>query len=53
LLAGRTDMPTKFFQPSYLRLWLFLGLAGSVTLALFVIVLPLRGGLKSFRRLEV
>jgi ABC-2 type transport system permease protein len=53
LLAGRADMPPKLLQAPYLRLWLVLGLAGSVTLALFVIVLPLRGGLRSFRRLEV
>ena len=53
LLAGRADMPPRLLQPSYLRLWLVLGIAGSIALALIVIVLPLRSGLKSFRRLEV
>jgi ABC-2 type transport system permease protein len=53
LLAGRTDMPTRLLSPSYLRLWLVLGIAGSITLALIVIALPLRSGLKAFRRLEV
>jgi ABC-2 type transport system permease protein len=53
LLASRTDMPTRLLSPSYLRLWLVLGIAGSITLALIVIALPLRSGLKAFRRLEV
>jgi ABC-2 type transport system permease protein len=53
LLAGKADMPPKLLQPSYLRFWLMLGILASVILAALVTVLPLRGGLKSFRRLEV
>lgn len=53
LLAGRAEMPPRLLQPSYLRLWLMLGILGSIVLAAIVIVLPLRAGLKSFRRLEV
>jgi ABC-2 type transport system permease protein len=53
LLATRTEMPPKLLQPYYLRLWLVLGLAGSALLAAVVTALPLRAGLKHFRRLEV
>ncbi len=53
LLAGRADMPPKLLQPYYLRLWMMLGIVGSVVLAALVTALPLRGGLRHFRRLEV
>jgi ABC-2 type transport system permease protein len=53
LLAGKTDMPPKLLQPSYLRFWLMLGILASIVLATIVTVLPLRSGLKSFRKLEV
>jgi ABC-2 type transport system permease protein len=53
LLSSRTEMPPRMLQPYYLRLWLVLGLAGSVVLAALVTALPLRGGFKHFRRLEV
>jgi ABC-2 type transport system permease protein len=51
--AGRTEMPPRLLQPNYLRMWMILGLVGSVVLAALVTALPLRGGLKHFRRLEV
>ncbi len=53
LLSGKTDLPPKLLQPEYLRFWLMLGIFASVVLAGIVTILPLRGGLKSFRRLEV
>jgi ABC-2 type transport system permease protein len=53
LLAGKAEMPPKLLQPAYLRFWLLLGILASMVLAALVTVLPLRGGLKSFRRLEV
>jgi ABC-2 type transport system permease protein len=53
LLAGKAEMPPKLLQPGYLRFWLLLGILASIVLAAIVTVLPLRGGLKSFRRLEV
>jgi ABC-2 type transport system permease protein len=54
LLAGKgAEMPPKLLQPSWLRLWLMLGILASVILAAIVTILPLRGGLRSFRRLEV
>jgi ABC-2 type transport system permease protein len=53
LLAGKTELPPKLLQPEYLRFWLMLGILASVILASLVTILPLRGGLRSFRRLEV
>jgi ABC-2 type transport system permease protein len=53
LAAGRSEMPPRLLQPYYLRLWLALGLVASSVLATLVTVLPLRGGLRTFRRLEV
>ena len=49
LLPGTTPMMT----PLYMKAWLPLGIAGSIVLAAIVTVLPLRGGLRSFRKLEV
>jgi ABC-2 type transport system permease protein len=51
--ASRADMPPRMLQPYYLRFWLLLGIFGSVILAAIVTALPLRSGLKHFRRLEV
>jgi ABC-2 type transport system permease protein len=53
LLAGRAEMPPRLLHDDYLRLWMVLGLVGSVVLAALVTVLPLRGGFRHFRRLEV
>ena len=51
--CSRADMPPKMLQPHLLRFWLLLGIFGSVVLAAVVTALPLRSGLKHFRRLEV
>jgi len=53
LLAGKAEMPPKLLQPQYLRFWLMLGILASMILAAIVTILPLRGGLRAFRRLEV
>jgi ABC-2 type transport system permease protein len=53
LLAGKAEMPPKLLQPTYLRFWLLLGIGASIVLAALVTALPLRGGLRSFRKLEV
>ena len=53
LLAGKAEMPPRLLQPTYLRLWLLLGIAGSVALAVAVTLVPLRNGLKAFRNLEI
>jgi ABC-2 type transport system permease protein len=53
LLAGRAEMPPRLLQEDYLRLWMILGLVGSLILAALVTALPLRGGFRHFRRLEV
>jgi ABC-2 type transport system permease protein len=52
LLAGR-EMPPRLLQGEYLRLWMVLGLVGSLILAALVTALPLRGGFRHFQRLEV
>jgi ABC-2 type transport system permease protein len=53
LLAGKAELPPKLLQPQYLRFWLMLGILASMILAAIVTILPLRGGLRAFRRLEV
>ena len=53
LLAGKAEMPPKLLEPQYLRFWLMLGILASMILAAIVTILPLRGGLRAFRRLEV
>lgn len=53
LLANGTDLPPRMLQPGFLKIWLALGIGGSFILAVIVTVLPMRSGLKAFRRLEV
>ena len=52
-LAKSTDVTQHFLQPKFLRLWIGLGIGGSIVLALLVTILPMRSGLRNFRRLEV
>ncbi len=52
LLANKDSSP-RMLQPGALRFYLLLGIFGSIVLAAVVTVLPLRGGLRSFRKLEV
>ena len=53
LLSYGREVPPRMFQPGFLRLWLGLGVGGSLLLASLVTIIPLRIGLKAFRRLEV
>ena len=53
LLSYGSEMPPRMLQSGFLKLWLGLGLGGSLVLAILVTVLPMRSGLKAFRQLEV
>ncbi len=53
LLSEATELPPRMLQSGYLKLWMTLGIGGSVLLAILVTVLPMRGGLKAFREIEV
>ena len=53
LLSSVAEVPPKMLRPGFLKLWLGLGVGGSLLLATLVTVLPMRGGLKAFRELEV
>lgn len=53
LLSYATEMPPRMLQPDFLKLWLSLGIGGSLILACIVTVIPLRSGLIAFRKLEV
>jgi ABC-2 type transport system permease protein len=52
LLSDAAEISTKWLKPDYLKLWLGLGLGGSILLALLVTLVPLSKGLKAFRDLE-
>jgi len=53
LLSSSTEIPPRMLQPGFLKLWLVLGVGGSLILAALVTILPMRSGLKAFRQLEV
>lgn len=53
LLSYSTEIPPRLLQPGFLKLWLSLGIGGSLILAAIVTVIPMRSGLKAFRELEV
>jgi len=53
LLASSTEIPPRMFQPGFLKLWLGLGIGGALILACLVTILPMRQGLRAFRKLEV
>jgi ABC-2 type transport system permease protein len=53
LLGIQGDLPWPSVRASYTQTWLVLGIIGSIVLAAVVTILPLRGGLRAFRRLEV
>ena len=53
LLSTTSEIPPRMLQPGFLRLWLGLGVGGSLVLAILVTVLPMRSGLKAFRDIEV
>jgi len=53
LLSSHMDNPPSILRPSFLILWLTLGISGSLLLTCLATVLPLRSGLRAFRQLEV
>jgi ABC-2 type transport system permease protein len=53
LLASATDVSLQWAKPHVLRVWMGLGMGGSLLLALLVTAVPMRYGLKAFRELEV
>jgi hypothetical protein len=53
LLASTAGVSFQWAQPQVLRIWMGLGMGGSLLLALLVTVVPLQYGLKAFRQLEV
>jgi ABC-2 type transport system permease protein len=52
LLAGKGPWGTAFFEPQYLKLWLIIGTGAAIVVGAVATVVPLRRGLKAFRRLE-
>ena len=52
LIAGNAPWRESFLNPSFLRLWLWGGSGTAMLVGLAAIVVPLRWGLRSFRRLE-
>jgi ABC-2 type transport system permease protein len=53
LLAGTADVSLQWAKPHVLRMWMGLGMGGSLLLAILVTFVPLQYGLKAFRKLEV
>jgi len=53
LLSHHMDMPPMILRPNFLILWLIIGISGSLLLSCIATVVPLRSGLKAFRKLEV
>ena len=53
LLSHATEVPSRMLQPGFLKLWLGLGVSGSLVLSALVAILPMRSGLRAFRDLEV
>lgn len=52
LLAGRGPWATEFMSPQYLRMWLILGTGAAIIVGALATVVPLRRGLRAFRKLE-
>jgi ABC-2 type transport system permease protein len=52
LLAGRGPWGSEFVNPQYLKLWLVVGTGAAVFVGAMATFVPMRRGLRSFRRLE-
>jgi ABC-2 type transport system permease protein len=52
LLAGKGPWGTAFVNPQYLKLWLVLGTGAAIVVGAIATVVPLRRGLRAFRKLE-
>jgi ABC-2 type transport system permease protein len=53
LLGHGSDTPLSVVDARYLRTWLAMGVVGSLVLGALVTIIPMQGGLKAFRRMEV
>jgi ABC-2 type transport system permease protein len=52
MLAGKGPWGAAFFSPQYLRLWLILGTGAAIIVGAIATIVPLRRGLRAFRKLE-
>jgi ABC-2 type transport system permease protein len=52
LLAGKGPWGAAFMDVQYLRLWLIIGTGAAIVVGAIATVLPLRRGLRAFRKLE-
>lgn len=52
LLAGKGPWGASFVEPQYLKLWLIIGTGAAIIVGAVATIVPLRRGLKAFRRLE-
>jgi ABC-2 type transport system permease protein len=52
LLAGKGPWGAAFVDPKYLRLWLVGGTGAAIVVGAVATIVPLRRGLRAFRRLE-
>ena len=52
LLAGKGPWGAAFVDPQYLKLWLIVGTGAAIIVGGIATVVPLRRGLRAFRRLE-
>ncbi|MCA9237219.1 MAG: hypothetical protein KDA44_17215 [Planctomycetales bacterium] len=53
LLAGKSDGQPKLLEPTFMNVWMLLGVGCAVLVTAIVTVIPLRRGLQAFRQLEV
>jgi ABC-2 type transport system permease protein len=52
LLAGKGPWGAAFVDPQYLKLWLVVGTGAAIVVGAIATIVPLRRGLRAFRRLE-
>jgi ABC-2 type transport system permease protein len=52
LLAGKGPWGAAFVDPQYLRMWLVVGTGAAILVGAIATVVPLRKGLRAFRKLE-
>lgn len=52
ILAGKGPLGTALFTPQHLKLWLIVGTGAAIAVGTVATVVPLRRGLRAFRRLE-
>ena len=52
LLAGKGPFGASFLDPQYLKMWLVLGTGAAIIVGAITTIVPLRRGLKAFRKLE-